>query len=225
MPIEIYSWLDQAQLKLQNTFGPRLRFIGLQGSYGRGEASANSDIDLVVILDSVSPGDWSTYRALLSELPYPELVCGFFSGAAELACWDRADLFQFVHDTIPIFGDLDVLTPPIGREDAARALHRAVCDLYHMAGHNLLHGREISVLQGLFKSAAFTLRAKHFLDTGEFLHTTASLDAALSPEDRDILHGGNGLSQKNLEERSLLLLTWASRVMRAAVNLPASVIQ
>ena len=104
MPSDIHAWLGQAQAGLQAAFGLRLRFLGLQGSYGRGEAREGSDIDLVVILDQVTEADWRTYREVLAGLPHPELACGFFSGAAELAGWDRADLFQFVHDTTPILG-------------------------------------------------------------------------------------------------------------------------
>lgn len=215
MPIDIHSWLEAAQARLRGAFGPRLRFLGLQGSYGRGEAAEHSDIDLVVILDEARPDDWRTYRTLLSELPHPELACGFFSGAAELGHWDRADLFQFVHDTTPLFGDLSALTPPIGREDAARALHRAACDLYHVTGHNLLHGRSVPLLAAQFKSAAFALRARHFRDTGVFLRKTAELAAALSPADLAVLNGGSGLTEENFEERSLLLLAWASGAMRS----------
>ena len=213
MPIDIHSWLEEAQSRLKSAFGPRLRFIGLQGSYGRGEATDHSDIDLVVILDAVRPEDWRAYRALLQTLPHPELACGFFSGAAELANWDRADLFQFVHDTVPILGDLSALTPPVGREDAARALHRAACDLYHIAGHNLLHGQSLETLSGLFKSAAFALRARHFLETGAFLRSTGALAAALSPGELAVLNGGKGLTEDNFEARSLLLLEWARETM------------
>lgn len=216
MPIDIHPWLEEAQAKLQNTFGPRLRFVGLQGSYGRGEASDRSDIDLVVILDTVRPDDWRAYRALLFELPHPELACGFFSGAAELKHWDRADLFQFVHDTTPLFGDLSALTPPIGRDDAAHALHRAACDLYHITGHNLLHQRSIPLLAAQFKSAAFALRAKHFWDTGVFLRKTGELAAALSLDELAVLNGADGLTEDNFEERSLFLLSWASQAMREA---------
>lgn len=62
MPIDIRAWLDQAPASLQAAFGPRLLFLGLQGSYGRGEAQEGSDIDLVVILDEAAPEDWRIYR-------------------------------------------------------------------------------------------------------------------------------------------------------------------
>lgn len=214
MPSDIHAWLGQAQAGLQAAFGLRLRFLGLQGSYGRGEAREGSDIDLVVILDRVEAADWRTYREVLAGLPHPELACGFFSGAAELAGWDRADLFQFVHDTTPILGDLNTLVPPIGRADAARVLIRTACDLYHITGHNLLHGRSLEVLAGQFKAAAFALRAKCFLETGRFLRETTVLAAVLAGPDRAVLQGGQGLTEENLEVRSLLLIGWAGQIIR-----------
>ena len=51
---DINVWLDIIIKKLQNEFGQRLLFVGLQGSYNRGEETPNSDIDIVVILDSLS---------------------------------------------------------------------------------------------------------------------------------------------------------------------------
>ena len=213
MPIDIRAWLDQAQASLQAAFGPRLLFLGLQGSYGRGEAQEGSDIDLVVILDEAAPEDWRIYRGLLSALPYFELACGFFSGAAQLAHWDRADLFQFVHDTTPILGDLNALVPPIGRADVERALRRTACDVYHITGHNLLHGQSVEVLSAQFKSAAFALRASHYLTAGIFLRSTEDLAAALTPCHRAILEGRAGLTAANLEGRSQLLLAWASSVL------------
>ena len=119
---QLQDWLELAERKLKEAFGARLLFLGLQGSRGRREGRTDSDIDLVVILDRVDREDWSTYRAVLAEMPSRELACGFFSGAAQLANWDRADLFQFVHDTTPILGDLACVAPAPGRAEAARAL-------------------------------------------------------------------------------------------------------
>ena len=51
---DINVWLDIIIKKLQNEFKQRLLFVGLQGSYNRGEATPNSDIDIVVILENLS---------------------------------------------------------------------------------------------------------------------------------------------------------------------------
>ena len=65
---------------VQVQFGPRVWFIGLQGSFGRGEATAESDLDVVLILDAVSAADLRAYSAMLDRLPERERVCGFVSG-------------------------------------------------------------------------------------------------------------------------------------------------
>ena len=61
--IAITTWMEHFLTALHKTFGDRISFIGLQGSYARGEASDTSDIDVVVILDSVSAADLKDYRA------------------------------------------------------------------------------------------------------------------------------------------------------------------
>lgn len=52
--IEIHAWTDNFLKVLEQKFGSRIWFAGLQGSRGRGEAGECSDIDLVVILDILS---------------------------------------------------------------------------------------------------------------------------------------------------------------------------
>ena len=46
---DINVWLECFRVKLVSLFGRRLRFFGLQGSYGRGEQTAGSDIDVVAV--------------------------------------------------------------------------------------------------------------------------------------------------------------------------------
>ena len=54
--------------KCRSAFGERLLYMGLQGSWLRGEARDNSDIDIMVILDGFSVRDMDTYRAILKEI-------------------------------------------------------------------------------------------------------------------------------------------------------------
>ncbi len=155
-------WMEELVARLQETFGARLRFVGLQGSRARGEAGPESDIDAVVILDAVSIQDIRAYRALLETMPEREKVCGFFGAAAELARWDRADLFQFVHDTLSFYDELSALTPPLGREDARRAALKGACDIYHGCMHGLLFDRDPAALRRALQNVGFCA-ARHVL--------------------------------------------------------------
>ena len=51
--IEITTWMNGFLKSIDEAFGDRVWFVGLQGSYGRGEATEASDIDVVVILDEL----------------------------------------------------------------------------------------------------------------------------------------------------------------------------
>ena len=44
--IAITTWMEHFLTALHKTFGDRISFIGLQGSYARGEASDTSDIEI-----------------------------------------------------------------------------------------------------------------------------------------------------------------------------------
>ena len=50
-------------------------FVGLQGRYGRVEATEKSYIDVVIILDKLSASDIRAYNDMLDTLDYRELVC------------------------------------------------------------------------------------------------------------------------------------------------------
>ena len=63
--IDITVWMQNFLQTLNETFSTRVWFVGLQGSYGRGEATETSDIDIVVILDELSAIDIQTYNNML----------------------------------------------------------------------------------------------------------------------------------------------------------------
>ena len=110
--LDINSWMNTYIAAVRAAFGDRVRYVGLQGSRGRGEAGPDSDIDVVCILDACALQDLETYRKAVQDLPDRDKLCGFVSGAAELAAWDPADLFQFRHDTADWYGRLTDLLPP-----------------------------------------------------------------------------------------------------------------
>ena len=120
MPFSIESWMADYCQAVNKTFGARVRFIGLQGSFARGEATARSDIDAVLILDRADAADLTAYSALLDRLPERERSCGFISGWEELTHWEPSELLQFYYDTIPYEGSLDPLLRQITRNPPGR---------------------------------------------------------------------------------------------------------
>ena len=86
--IDIKNWIAEFTNKVEQTFSDRVWFIGLQGSYGREEATDTSDIDVVVILDELRMNDLKTYRDMLDTLQNRQLICGFISGKDELLNWE-----------------------------------------------------------------------------------------------------------------------------------------
>ena len=55
--IHVESYLSQLIEKMQQQFGSRLLYVGLQGSYLRGEATDNSDLDVMIVLDGLALSD------------------------------------------------------------------------------------------------------------------------------------------------------------------------
>ena len=127
MHFSIDLWMQKYQKTVESRFKGRIWFIGLQGSYGRGEATQQSDIDVVLILDQISAEDLQTYSSLLDTLPERDKVCGFVSGKEELLAWEPSDLFQLYYDTTPLVGSLDILLKRIKREDIRRAIRMGAC--------------------------------------------------------------------------------------------------
>ncbi len=185
---------------VQNQFHDRIWFLGLQGSYGRGEATDQSDIDVVLILDAVSIEDLDIYSKMLDTLPNRDKVCGFVSGKNELLSWETSDLFQFYYDTTPILGSLDELLNNIHEEDIRRAIRIGACDVYHMCVHNLVHEKSEDILKSLYKSASFALQAIGFLKTGRYEKKKAQLLPLLNDKDEIVLK--TGIELKNKENLS-----------------------
>ena len=212
--IEISSWMDKFVGALEASFGNRVWFVGLQGSYGRGEATETSDIDVVVIFDELTAIDIQTYNAILDTLPNRELICGFVSGKEELLNWEPSDLFQFYHDTTPIKGSLDELLSVIDKTAIARAIKSGACNIYHGCVHNMLHEKSDEILKGLYKSASFVVQAICFQETGCYIKSQKDLLVKVSCDEKSIVE--NFLSLKNggkvdFEEMSNTLFAWSKK--------------
>ncbi len=172
---------------VNTTFSDRVWFVGLQGSYGRGEATETSDIDVVVILDELSAKDIQTYNDMLDTLPRRELICGFLSGKKEILNWEPSDLFQFYYDTTPIKGSLDELLSVIDNAAVCRAIKIGACNIYHGCVHNMLHEKSEDILKGLYKSASFVVQAIAFKQTGNYIKHPKDLLGVVSSDEQAIV--------------------------------------
>lgn len=209
--VNIKSWVLEFTNRVEQIFSDRVWFIGLQGSYGRGEATETSDIDVVVILDELRINDLKVYRDMLDTLPNRELVCGFISGKGELLNWEASDLFQFYYDTTPIKGTLDCLLEKIDRQAIKRAIKIGACNIYHACVHNFVHEKSDDILRALYKSAVFVLQAIWFYETDKYIKSKAELHNAIDPPSAVLttaLNLKNGADVK-FEDMSVLLINWA----------------
>ena len=210
--IEIEKWMEAFLQTLDAHFGKRVWFVGLQGSYSRGEATQTSDIDMVVILDKLAPVDIRTYHTMLDTLPHRELICGFLSGKEEILNWEPSDLFQFCHDTTPIRGSLEEVMTQIDEAAVNRAIKIGACNIYHGCVHNMLHEKSDEILKGLYKAASFVIQAICFRETGNYVRNQRELRDCVAADDREILDTFMALKNGGavcFQQMSETLFAWA----------------
>lgn len=216
--IDITSWINSFSEKLFKTFNNRVWFVGLQGSYSRDEATDNSDIDIVVILDELSAYDIKNYNILLDELPHREMICGFLSGRKEIFNWEPSDLVQFYYDTTPIIGSLDNLLTLIDDSAIDRAIKIGACNIFHTCVHNMLYEKSEEILRGLYKSASFVLQAVHFKQTRTHIRKMSDLIKAIDSNDRVIIDTFLALkngANVNFTKMSETLFLWCKKLIAA----------
>lgn len=214
--VDIEVWMGELAEKLTGRFGDRLLFLGLQGSYGRGEAGEDSDIDVVTVLDRVELEDLDEYRAAVRGMPEGEKACGFLCGAAELKSWPKYDLCQLARDVRAYRGELGPLLPPLGREDLAQAAAIGASGIYHAAVHTYLYAPKDNwpgFLKEAHKGAFFALRALYELRTGESVRAKRDLLPRLSGDEREILAYSLLHTQEEPEAAFARLLRWSAAAM------------
>ena len=212
--IDITIWMRNFLQTLHETFKERVWFVGLQGSYGRREATETSDIDIVVILDQLTAADIQKYNIMLDTLPDRELICGFVSGKDELLNWEPSDLFQFYYDTTPISGSLEELLAAIDEDAVNRAIKIGACNIYHGCVHNMLHEKSADILKGLYKSASFVVQAIAFKQTGKYLKHQSELRDVVSTDERVIVDTFLNLKKGgtvDFDSMSKALFAWSKK--------------
>ena len=211
---DITAWMQNFLQTLDKTFANRVWFVGLQGSYSRGEATDTSDIDVVVILDELSAIDIQTYHDMLDTLPHRERICGFLSGKREILSWEPSDLFQFCNDTTPYKGSLDDVVAVIDESAVTRAIKIGVCNIYHGCVHNMLYEKSEDILRGLYKSASFVVQAIAFQQTGNYIRCQKDLLQVVSADERTLVETFMKLKNGGTVDFNLMsetLFVWAKK--------------
>ncbi len=217
---DINVFTEQFLKALKEDFDGRIWFVGLQGSYARGEATASSDIDLVVILDELNSSDIPLYNSMLDALSHRELICGFLSGKREIMNWETSELFQFYYDTKPLFGSLDELLPLIDTAAIDRAVKIGACNIYHGCVHNMLYEKSSEILRGLYKSASFVVQADCFRQTGKYVRLQKDLLNEASAENKLIIEIFSELKHEGLidfERMSDILFNWSKNLINGEI--------
>lgn len=218
---DIEEWMDRFTEEILRVYGSRTVPVGLQGSYGRGEASEESDIDAVLILDELTMRDLIQYRQLLSRMPHCEKVCGFVSGMNELLCWEKSELFQFCYDIKPWLGTLDDVLSSIKKPDIKRAVLMGACNIYHTGVHNFVHENQAEILRAMVKNAFFVLQAKYYYETGVYVRSKRELMLRLREQDKDLLEAGladTDTIKAKFDELSEKLIAWSGNLISSFGN-------
>jgi predicted nucleotidyltransferase len=219
------SYLSSLLALLKETFGERLVYMGLQGSYLRGEATETSDIDIMAVIDAMTVADLDTYRRAISSLPDAQRSCGFICGKEELLHWNPLEICHLLHSTKDHYGILAELVPAYTRQDVIAYVKLSLGNLYHEICHRYVHAdpeTNAAALPGTCKQVFFILQNLHFLETGCFIAAKKELLAALSGKDKLVLQTSVSLgsgSSFHFEEAFALLYSWCREALVRASSL------
>ena len=187
---DLEKYLADMIMNCRSAFGERLLYVGLQGSWLRGEAHENSDIDVMVILDRFSVRDMDTYRGILKKIGSYEKSCGFICGKDEMKRWNPLEVCQLRHTTKDLVGVLSDYLPPATREDEINYVNLSLGNLYHELCHRYIHEdreKNAAKLRSICKGVFFLIQNMHFLESSHFILTKTGLKEAVSSEDRRVL--------------------------------------
>ena len=211
---DLDSYLNALILSCRAAFGERLLYVGLQGSYLRGEAHENSDIDVMVILDRFSVQDMDQYREILKRIGFFERSCGFICGRDELLCWNPLEVCQLRHTTKDLLGVLTDYLPSATQEDEVNYVKLSLGNLYHELCHRYIHRdkeRNVAAFRSTCKSVFFLMQNLHYLENGHFILTKKELKATASEEDRRVLELAELPDGFDFDQAFSVLLAWCQR--------------
>ena len=219
--IDIEDYLQNLIGACKSTFRERLLYVGLQGSYMREEATDQSDIDVMILLEDFSVADMDAYRKILKKIGAYEKSCGFICGRNEMLLWTPLEVCQLRHTTKDVFGELKDFLPPAARQDEINYVKLSLGNLYHELCHRYIHAdreKNTAAFRRTCKSAFFLIQNLHFLESGSFAVTKRELKEQVSEEDRAILEMAEYPDEYDFDTAFQLLFRWCqSAFVRAGL--------
>lgn len=187
---DIRSCMNALLAQLQQKFGSRLVFLGLQGSYARGEAGPDSDVDLMCVLDVLNAGDLDIFQQIRSAWRGAELSFSFIASRSEISRWDPAELKRSLLGTVPVCGSLDGTAPPCTDSELRACAKRHVIAIYRAVCHDCLElpaeKRGAALIQ-CYRQTFTVMQMMHYLKTGTAVLPQAELLKLLEPDDAAVL--------------------------------------
>ena len=223
MMIDYESYIEQLTKDLHERIGERLIYVGLQGSYLRGEANENSDLDIMVVIDGLKVSEMDLYREVIGHLEEVEKSCGFIAGKEELAHWNPLEICHLLRTTKDYYGKLKELVPDYTEQDIRNFINMSVNNLFHEICHRYIHServRNIEALPGSYKGVFFILQNLHFLEHGKFMQTKKELLEVITGKNQQVLAKALELAKGesyDFEEAYELLFTWCQEVITSLV--------
>lgn len=217
--IRIEEYIDGLTDILADAFGERLVYIGLQGSYLRNEATENSDIDIMAVIDDISVEDLDTYRQALVSIGNFDKSCGFICGRADLSHWNPLELCHLLNTTKDYYGELKNLVPAYTMEDERNYVKFSLNNLYHEICHRYIHAdreHNISRLPVTCKSVFYIVQHLHYLRTGNFIPTKRELLECVQDKDKAVLELGVSLRNDDgydFDRAFSLLFRWCQSAL------------
>ena len=212
--IDIEDYLQKLIGACKNTFRERLLYVGLQGSYMREEATDQSDIDVMILLEDFSVADMDAYRRILKKIGEYEKSCGFICGRNEMLLWNPLEVCQLRHTTKDVFGELIDFLPSATRRDEINYVKLSLGNLYHELCHRYIHAdreKNVAAFRRSCKSAFFLIQNLHYLESGSFAVTKRELKEQVSEEDRAVLEMAEYPDGYDFDTAFRLAFRWCQR--------------
>ena len=219
--INVESYIEKLILLLKQKYGRRLIYVGLQGSYLRKEATIDSDLDIMVVIDQITVTDLDSYRSIIQSIEHFDKSCGFICGKSDLARWNPLEIFHLLNNTKDYYGVLHELVPPYTKDDIKCYIKVNTNNLYHEICHRYIHAdytTNITQLPYSYKCVFFILQNLYYLTHGEYIQRKRDLLEKLSGKHHEVLACSMELSSCksfDFSECFDLLFTWCQEVMQS----------